>query len=163
MTARRIKYKKIRTLITYKDWLEKSKHELQLYERSSSVYDMANCFLSLNALPEWIKESEDAPDNLRVLATEKILVMKEKFKGFVFDENSLDQLDHQLRFIRIFCNHSKHGERKQVLPSISMASVIPGTLPMRLEYMEVGNTLVVAVDLLRDVVSYWDSEIGFYE
>ncbi len=102
MPIEKLNFKKIPTLTTYKDRMEKSIHDLKLYE---------NCFLSLNALPEWIINSDDVPNTLREVAQKKLLIMQERPSikaDFTFDEQKLDHIDQQLRLIRIFCNHSKH-------------------------------------------------------
>jgi hypothetical protein len=67
---------RIKTLNTYNDWLDKAKYEHSKYKESWSIYDLTNCLLTLNALPEWIKNCKSAPENLKSLASEKITIMQ---------------------------------------------------------------------------------------
>lgn len=149
---------KIQQLSKYIHWLEKAKYEVDLYKKTSSVFDLANIFLSLNALPEWIEKSDDAPEPLKRLATEKILIMRGV--AFELDETKLNELDHQLRFIRTFCNHSKHGDPKDKLPQITMGSEpFPLTFPIKFDHIRVGSTEIKALPILESVIHYWELEI----
>jgi hypothetical protein len=147
----------IPTLSVYSDWLEKAKYELLRFEKSCGVYDMANCFLTLNAIPEWIDKSDDAPSKLKELAISKIAIMKGK--NFDLDENRLGELDHQLRLIRLFCNHSKHGDPKEKLEHMSMSAFFPLTFPVKFEFLSVGHKSVKVFDLLQSVINFWSSEM----
>ena len=148
---------RIPTLNSYVDWLEKAKYELSRYEESCGVYDMANCFLTLNAIPEWIEKSNEAPSKLINVAQTKISIMKGV--NFNLDENKLDELDHQLRLIRVFCNHSKHGDPKEKLKHISMSFTFPQEFPLKFELLSVGSKTVKAYGILNNVISFWSREI----
>lgn len=145
------------TLNTYSDWLEKAKYELLRFEESCGVYDMANCFLTLNAIPEWIEKSDDAPSKLKELASSKISIMKGV--GFELDESRLGELDHQLRLVRLFCNHSKHGDPKEKLEYISMGTHFPLVFPVRFEFLYVGSEYVRAFDILKNIIDFWSCEL----
>lgn len=154
------KISKIATLDKYEDWLEKSKHEFSVYKKSYSVYDLANCLLTLNALPEWIEKSEGSPESLRNIASLKISIMKGDEGRFVFDETKLDLLDQQLRMIRLFCNHAKHGIKKTGFIKISTSTTtFPIGFPMKFEMLEVGNTHIKASDVIENIISFWEQEI----
>ena len=143
----------------YSDWLEKAKLELSRFENSISVYDMANCFLTLNALPEWIAKSDNAKQELKELAARKIEVMKGI--NFELDENKLNELDHQLRLIRLFCNHSKHGDKKKQFKHISMGPEEPFKMnfPIKFDHLFVGSELVKISVVLENVINFWVGEI----
>lgn len=159
MPMAKITFDRIPTLTDYKDFLRKAIYDYDRYSHTHGVYDLADCLLTLNSLPEWIKESDEAPDDLKSVADEKILIMKDKMPGFVFDEYKLDEIDQQLRFIRIFCNHAKHGEPKEKLPQISMGTPLPATFPITFDYIDVGDTSYLAIDLIKNVVDFWKALI----
>jgi len=111
--------------------------------------------------PEWIKESSEASVSLKALASTKILVMKGK--GFAFDENQLDiDIGHQLPFIRLICNHSKHKTDSPLIPVIKSSYRAPFsvTLPAKLyNIIATGNKEIRAEDLNNKVADFWKSEI----
>jgi hypothetical protein len=55
----------IPTLEDYRDWLKKAEYDLDQFRKTSTVYDLVNCFLDLNALPEWIVKGTGAPQKIR--------------------------------------------------------------------------------------------------
>lgn len=142
-----------RTLSDYRDWYMKSLHNFELYKQSSGVYDLADCLLTLNALPEWIIESENASDDLKNIAKEKIKIMKGD--GFQFDEHKLDNIDHKLRFVRIFCNFSKHAVAKDRFPKIEMSFTFPATLPAIFKDISIGDIRYEAKIILEEVLNFW--------
>jgi len=148
---------RIPTLNVYSDWLEKAKYELARFEESCGVYDMANCFLTLNSIPEWIEKSDEAPKRLKELAKSKIAVMKGR--GFDFDEGKLIEIDHQLRLVRLFCNHSKYGDSKEKFAHISMGVPFPLTFPVKFEFLSVGSESVKALEVLQSVINFWSSQL----
>ena len=145
-------------LFVYSGWLEKAKHELSLFKESYNVYDLTNCFLTLNALPEWIQKSNQAPEALKELATNKIDIMK---TGSEMDENKLDDLDHQLRLIRLFSNQSKHGETKEKLGLITLVSKGPlkFEFPVKCDHLCIGTEVVDIFNVLENVIEFWSREI----
>ncbi|MEJ7740472.1 MAG: hypothetical protein WKF97_23900 [Chitinophagaceae bacterium] len=149
----------IRTLCNYKDWFSKAVHDFQRYKETYGVYELADCLLTLNALPEWIVKSIEAPESLKDIAGSKILIMTDH-NAFVFDENKLNgDIDQKLRFIRIFCNHSKHAVPKNKFPKIEMSATLPAALPIKFENISVGNSYFRAEDILLDVIKFWTKSI----
>lgn len=90
MIAKKITFERLPTLNNYYDWFEKAKHDLQIYQKTLHVYDLANCFLTLNALPEWMKESNNIDNDLKDTAKKKIDIMKEWSS---FNENHLADIN----------------------------------------------------------------------
>lgn len=152
-----MKRARIPTLNTYSDWLEKAKYELLQFEESCGVYDMANCFLTLNAIPEWVSKSDNVPNELKKLADSKISIMKGE--AFDLDASRLDELDHQLRLVRLFCNHSKHGDPKEKFGHISMTSPFPLTFPVKFEFLTVGSETVKVYCILQNVINFWSGAL----
>ncbi|OOG87805.1 hypothetical protein B0E42_07150 [Pseudomonas sp. A25(2017)] len=72
----------------------------------------------------------------------------------------LHELDHQLRFIRLFCNHSKHGDPKNKLPQITMSVRLPITFPVKFDEIQVGGVTVAVLPILESVIKYWELEIA---
>lgn len=153
-----MKVERVHELSTYRDWLAKAEHELRRYQDTHDVYDLANALLTLNALPEWIKKSATAPQPLRSIARAKIRVMKGK--GFKLDRSRLHELDHQLRLIRLFCNHAKHSDSKAEFDRISMCTRFPATFPVRFDHMQVGDQAIEALPIVKEVVRFWSEEIS---
>lgn len=156
-----MKITRIQELSKYNHWLEKAKYEVELYKQTSGVYELVNIFLSLNALPEWIAKSDEAPGSLRDLADKKIEIMQKDDKYFKFDNSKLDELDHKLRLIRMFCNHTKHAKHKEgsAFPKISTSASFPISFPVKFDHLDVGDISVEALPLLESVIGYWEAEI----
>ena len=141
----------------YNDWLDKAKYNFEKYQESYALYDLADCLLTLNALPEWIAKSDNAPEKLKNIATEKLDYMKDKVNKFVFDVTKFDDINQKLRFIRIFCNYSKHSTPKQQFPKIVMNSTLPASLPMKFENILIGDSFINASEIINDVILFWDN------
>jgi hypothetical protein len=148
---------RVHELSTYRDWLAKAEHELRRYQETHDVYDLANTFLTLNALPEWIAKTAGVSQRLRSTADAKLRIMKGE--GFKLDESRLDELDHQLRLVRLFCNHAKHSDSKAEFDRISMCTRFPATFPIRFDHLQVGSQTVEAVPIVKAVVHFWSREI----
>ena len=155
-----MKARHIPQLLNYTDWLEKAKFEMQRYKETRSVFDLANVFLTLNALPEWISKSDSASSCLRTLADNNISIMQGARDTFRIDEGKLHELNHQLRLIRLFCNHSKHGDPKEKLPQITMSTHLPATFPIKLDKIQVGSITVPVLPILESVIKYWEMAIS---
>ena len=154
--------KRIPTLNTYEDLLQKSEYELVKYEKSALVYDMANCFLSLNALPEWIYKSDNASETLKKLAESKIKIMKDENYSKNIEKLKEYDIDYSLRFIRTFSNHSKHLDKKQNLVKISMSASLPATFPIKFTNITIGddeNDSIDSIKLLKSIVNFWKKNI----
>lgn len=148
---------RIPELRTYKHWLEKAKFDYLRYKKTFGLYALTDCLLTLNAIPEWITKEENISEELKRVAENKIIIMKGQKKGFLFNEKKLEDIDQQLRFIRIFCNHSKHGSKKEKLPEISINAPFPLKLPICFEYIQVGDEYILAKNILKNVIIFWEN------
>ncbi len=96
------------------------------------------------------------------MAREKESIMKGN-NGFQFDESKLEsEIDHQLRFIRLFCNHSKHKTDSGHIPRIisKYGATLPMTLPAKLySIIAIGQIEFDAEFLLRNVHNFWKRNI----
>lgn len=146
----------------YFDLIKKLDYDLKRYQRNNHIYELLDCIMTLNALPEWIIESLEASDSLKKLAFEKIQIMK-GLNGFIFDEDKLNSdLDHKLRFIRLICNHSKHKTDSKQIRIIKSAwgATLSMTLPAKLDFIiEIGNQEIDAEELINDVANFWKTEV----
>jgi len=152
---------KIPSLTDYQDWFEKAKHDYKILNKSNEIFDLVDCLLSLNALPEWVSKSDHATERLKNLANEKIMVMKGiKFK---LDTSKIGRdIDHQLRFIRIFCNHSKHGDGNNT-PIIvkEPGNTLPATLPVEfITIIKIGDLRFNAKHIIYNVIDFWNKNIN---
>lgn len=71
---------------------------------------------------------------------------------------SLAAIDHQLRFVRLFCNHSKHKTDSGQIPKIisTYGANLPMTLPAKLcTIMAVGSLELDAEYLFLKIYNYW--------
>lgn len=150
---------KINTLQNYDDWLNKAKHEFSLYSQTRGVYELANCFLTLNCLPEWISKSGHAPQELKNIAENKIRIMKGDKNQFLLDPEKLDQIDHQLRLIRVFCNHTKHGDKKQAIVEITMSATFPLQFPITFDHLRVDSKNIHIDPIIESVIDFWEKSI----
>lgn len=153
-------FDEIPTLNSSEDWLKKAIYDLEHYKKTFNIYDATNCMLTLNALPEWILKDENLDnENLKKITQEKLAIMKGQ--KFELDENLLEakeetsKLDHQLKLIRLFCNHSKHLEKKAKIPQIVMSTSIPTKIPAKFINIKIGNLNINLLNLLNDVVQFW--------
>lgn len=147
----------------FNDLITKLDYEMKLLNESNHIYDLLNCLLTLNSLPEWIINSKTASEELKQIATEKIKIMK-GHNDFSFDEKLLfNDINHQLRFIRILCNHTKHKKDSKEIPIIES---IPGTtLPM---LFPARFCIIISIGMLRidggflafQVAEFWKKQIS---
>ena len=146
----------------YNDLILKLDHNMKRLRESNHIYDLLDCMLTLNSLPEWIIASKTASESLKKVAEEKIEIMK-GLNGFVFEENKLfDNIDQQLRFVRLLCNHTKHKTDSKLIPIIE--SITGTTLPMMLParfciIVAVGNLKVDGEFIAFQVLEFWKKEI----
>ena len=146
----------IPTLNTYQDWLKKAEKEFNDYSNSFNVYDFANCLLSLNALPEWISKTENISSELKEIVDNKLIIMR----TYQIDIKNLKKfdIDNCLRLTRTFSNHTKHNDAKDSFIKISMSSKLPAQLPMKFEYLTIGNNednFIEAKELLNTIIKFW--------
>lgn len=144
----------------YNDLLKKFEYDLERYSKNNHSYELIDCIMSLNALPEWIKNSENASSNLKQIAIEKDEIMKSSrsFNKELIQTN----LDEQLKFIRLFCNHSKHKTDSEVIPRIvsEYGGTLPAVLPIKLyNYIALGENMYDAEYLIRNIYNFWKEQI----
>ncbi|WP_026711788.1 hypothetical protein [Flavobacterium filum] len=152
-------FKKIPVLNDYKDWYDKALYDFDKFKQSRGVYELTDCLLTLNALPEWIRNSDNVDLHLKNIVVEKIEIMQGK-NNFIFDETKLHEVDQQLRFIRIFCNHSKHAVSKEKFPKIEMAAMLPAMFPITFDYIKIGNLVFPAEPIIKSVIDFWSQYIN---
>lgn len=147
---------------SYHDLIRKLEYDLKRYKKNNHSYEFIDCIMSLNSLPEWIKNSDNTTKALKDLAVEKISIMK-GYNGFQFDESKLkSNIDHQLRFIRLFCNHSKHKTESGYIPKIvsKYGATFPMTLPAKFyNIIAIGKLEFDAEFLLNNVYTFWKQNI----
>ena len=151
------KFRRIPTLTNYHDWLRKAELDSELFKQTSSVYDITNCLLTLNAVPDWIANDTEAPDNLIKLAQAKIKIMKGI--DFTFDFNRIDDIDHKLRFIRMYSNHSKHAVPIKPITKIEMCATYQAEHPIRFDKFAFDGMVVEAEQIAEGVISFWRQHI----
>jgi hypothetical protein len=153
----------IPSLIDYKDLFLKAKYDFKQLSESNDIFDFVDCLLTLNALPEWISKSNEAPKELKTLADEKIKIMKGERYGFHLEEDKIgNSIDHQLRFIRLFCNHTKHKDNKNIPIIIKeFGGTIPATIPFELTtIIKIGDLKFNAKHIISNVLDFWDKNIN---
>ena len=150
---------RIKTLSTYSDWVEKAKYEYNLYTKSYGLYDLTNCLLTLNAIPEWIRKSDHISDDLKKIAEDKNTIMKGGGVPFYLDETKLDNIDNQLKLIRMFCNHTKHSEKKYI-PELISCIEFPATFNLKFNKIKVDNKLIEIEPIIKSIIDYWDEIIS---
>jgi len=155
---------RIKTLSTYSDWLDKAKYEFDLFTKSYGVYDLTNCLLTLNAIPEWIFNSKSSPENLSLMAHEKYLLMQGN-NNFVLNTSKLSEIDHQLRLVRMFCNHAKHNKSDKEkdennMVSIDQCFVFPATFPIKFDRIKIGDENFLAEPILESIINFWSHEVS---
>jgi hypothetical protein len=149
-------------LIDFSDLLLKLEYDIDRYKKNNHTYELMDCLLTLNALPEWIIGSPNVESVLKTIAKEKIQIMKGV--NFGFDEERLDfDLDTKLRFIRLICNHSKHKTDSIHIPIIKSkgAITLPAILPATfISMIFIGNKQINAQKLICDVYDFWKGAIN---
>jgi hypothetical protein len=146
---------------SYLELVKKLDYDLERYSRTNHIYELLDCFMTLNSLPEWIKGSPEASQPLKGIAEAKLKIMKGQ--DFTLDVDKLDtDIDHQLRFIRLICNHSKHKTDSSQIPIIKSmgGSAFPATLPVKFDIVAIGDKEVDAEDLINRVANFWKTEIN---
>jgi hypothetical protein len=147
---------------SFKDLMKKLEFDLKRYEKNNHSYELIDCIMTLNSLPEWIIKTENISKELKNLAERKITIMKGN-NGFKFDETKIEKdIDQQLRFIRLFCNHTKHKTESGQIPKIisRYGATLPATLPAKLYNMiALGETEFDAEFLINNIYNFWKREI----
>lgn len=149
--------RKIPTLTDYNDLFLKAQCDFEQYKRTSGVYELANCLLTLNALPEWILNCDKISVELKKATLEKLNVMKNMNNLYPLDEKALEtDIDQKLRFVRLFCNHLKHSEPKEKFPAIEMGAPIPTKLPAPFTKIKIGERYFDAPSIVQSIIDFWD-------
>lgn len=145
----------------FNDLLKKLEFDLKRYQKNNHSYELIDCIMTLNSLPEWIIKTENISKELKELTELKISIMKGK--GFEFDESKIESdINHQLRFIRLFCNHTKHKTESGQIPKIitRYGATLPMLLPAKLYNMiALGKTEFDAEFLINNIYDFWKKEI----
>ena len=119
-------------------------------EKTHNVYDMANCFLSLNILREWIRKDDEAPENLKVLDEKIYKAIGKMGNNLDFEKLKNNDVVQSIHLIRMFCNHAKHKDEQGEFVEISMGAKLPATFPIKFEYLSIGeNFSIKATDVLK--------------
>ena len=146
----------------YKDLMKKIKYDIERYQKDNNVYILIDCLMSLSSLPEWIFKNENAPEKLRKIAKEKLHLMQGL--DFVLNEKEINNnIDHKLRFIRLYCNQTKHNDKKDELPQIVSrdGSYLAANLPIKFDnYIAIGEQEIDAEHLINDVYDFWNKLIN---
>ncbi|WP_231490338.1 hypothetical protein [Pedobacter sp. Leaf170] len=147
----------IPNLANYDNLLAKLEYDLQRYLENNHTYSMLDCLMGINAIPEWILHTDTAPAQLKTIAAQKIEVMKGV--GFIFDPANLDaDLDTQLGFVRLTCNHSKHKTDSPHIPRIKTigAATFPMVFPATFTpMMFIGDKQVNAAKIIKAALDFW--------
>ncbi len=143
---------------TYEDLFKKVLFDFNRYKTNlNHPYDLMNCLLGLNALPEWLVSDPNANAQLQLMGKQKNEVMKDNVK-VPFDLSQIGMsIDHQLKFIRLYCNHSKHNTKNNLIPTIKVTQgSFPYTLPIKFfNFISIGNNNYDVEYLLNDVIDFW--------
>lgn len=146
----------IQNLVDYKDFIKKSRYNFDKFCKEENTYNFLDCILTLNAIPEWIIDSE-APEKLQDIAKEKLQIMKTAWDN---ELNSLETIDEKLMVIRLISNHSKHNA-SQSFPKVSFQSgmAFPITFPAKFSHLSIGDKTITAKGLLLKIIEFWENEI----
>ena len=154
----------IPNLAHYDDLLAKLEYDMQRYLENNHTYSMLDCLMSINSIPEWILHTNTAPMDLKTIAAHKIEIMKGI--GFAFDPENLDtDLDTQLRFVRLICNHSKHKTDSPHIPVIKTvgAATLPFVFPaIFVPMIFIGDKQVNAAKIIKSAYDFWNAQFQAY-
>ena len=144
-------------LDNFHDLLKKLDYDIERLAKTNNIYELLDCFLTLNAIPEWIVNSSTENKPLKEIASQKLKIMKGH--QFDFDENLLFQdLDQKLRLIRLVCNHAKHKTDSIHIPKINreLGCGIPMMIPAKFGFViSIGKQRVDAEYLVFEVARFW--------
>lgn len=139
----------IPTMNNFQDLFKKAKYDFERFKADASIYSFIDCLLTLNALPDWIKNSEVENDSLNMI----IVAMQ---KNELVADNILTDIEVTLRFIRFYANHAKHNKSIKMV----MCATFPLELPIRFKYIQVGELTIDSVEILKKVIDFWDDYIN---
>ncbi len=148
-------------LNNFYDLINKIDYDYERLKKTSHIYELLDCFLTLNAFPEWIQNSDNVSSDLKKLVENKLDIMKGK--NFPFDEENLfSDIDTKLRLIRLLCNHAKHKTDSKLIPKIEREydTGFPMEFPAKFGFVIlVGKKRVDAEYIILEVTNYWKSII----
>lgn len=148
----KISYEDKIVLTDYPHIFKKAEHDFERYKSNYGLYELTDCLLTLNSLPEWIQASEKASSELKTSATQIINTMR----SLELDELKLDQDIYQkLRLVRLFSNHVKHAKSKEKIPKIVTGFALAQTLPASFTNIQVGELCFDSERILEDIFSFW--------
>jgi hypothetical protein len=149
----------VQNLESPEDMLNKVKYDFKRHCENNDIYSFMDCLLSLNAIPEWIKE--DNRTSVEMKANIKELIEFMKFGSF----DDLSSIENKLRLIRLICNHSKHGALKS-FPKVKSinGSSFPMTFPIEFgTFVVLGNDERDVRPIISNVIEYFDSKLCNYD
>ena len=148
-------------LDNFHDLLKKLDYDIERLNKTSHIYELLDCLLTLNAIPEWIVNSSTENETLKEIANQKLKIMKGH--EFSFDENLLhEDFDQKLRLIRLVCNHAKHKTDSIHIPKIKreMDCGFPMMLPAKFGFViSISKQSVDAEYLVFELAKFWKSKI----
>ena len=144
-------------LNSFEDLFGKLEHDMKRLSTTGHIYELLDCLLTLNALPEWIKNSPDGNEKIKQTAHEKLEIMKGR--DFDFNQDTISEdIDQKLRLIRLVCNHAKHKTDSNQIPKIvrEYGATFPFQFPAKLGFViTVGDKKLDAEDIILEVVNFW--------
>jgi len=147
-------------LENYKDLFEKILYDYELFIKNRNPkYDLMNCFMGLNSIPEWLMNDPNVTSDIKHIGKQKNEVMKDRTK-IPFDVNQIrTSLDHQLKFIRLYCNHTKH--KTDWIPEIQMyEGGFPYTFPIKFyAFIAIGKDNYDVEHLVLNVINFWKTTL----
>lgn len=142
----------------YLDLIKKLDYDIERFDKTNHIYELLDCFLTLNAIPEWIKKDIGTPKHLMDEAEK----MQSLIKGgeFIFNENELDKIEHKLKLVSLISNHAKHNNnsKKSTIPIIKTISgnSFPASLPVKFSHaIVVGENEIDAEYIIKEASNFW--------
>ena len=103
-------------LENFRDLILKAKHDLAKYDETCGSYELFNCLMTINAIPEWVNKRNDSilTDHLKLKGKRLETLMKDH-KSVPDEIAKIDfndlwkDIDLQLEIIRWLTNYAKHA------------------------------------------------------
>lgn len=149
-------------LSSYKDLFQKLEYDLVRFSKTNHIYELLDCFMTLNAIPEWIINSSEVDMVSKEIIQIKLQIMKGQ--NFDFNEEFLSEsIDQKLRLVRLVCNHAKHKTDSPLIPKIERIydATFPLILPAKFGYIiSIGKHRVDAETLIKELKNFWKDLLG---